>query len=67
MAKDEQGFLKFIVKPLWDSLNAYCQNSFSQICLNLLDSIENWHQIQLENTPKEKEKLVKSEESKEEQ
>ena len=42
MAKNEIGFLRGIVVPLWESVNVYLQGDLNYIVNNLSDNIGEW-------------------------
>ena len=45
LAKAEVGFLKAIVKPLWDILNSFLENNLDWAVKTLNDNLTQWNEI----------------------
>jgi hypothetical protein len=44
-AKGELGFLRVIVKPLWELLNKFYAGQLTRLILNMDTAMEQWEQI----------------------
>ena len=54
IAKNEAGFIKMIVKPLWETMNKFLNNQLQEPVANLEQSILEWNKLQ-EQAQKEEE------------
>lgn len=59
IAKNEAGFIKMIVKPLWETLNKLLNNQLSEPVANLEQSIQEWNKLQ-EHAQKEEDEVQKA-------
>ena len=54
IAKNEAGFIKMIVTPLWETMNKFLNNQLQEPVANLEQSILEWNKLQ-EQAQKEEE------------
>jgi hypothetical protein len=45
IAKNEAGFIKMIVKPLWETMNKFLNNQLQEPVANLEQSILEWNKL----------------------
>lgn len=45
ISKNEAGFIKMIVRPLWETMNKFLNNQLSEPVANLDNSIEEWNKL----------------------
>jgi len=62
MAKNEIGFMKFIVKPLWEALNSYLKDEIAVSVSNLVANVREWNNIlEIEQERSNKEEALQRE------
>ena len=68
MAKAEMQFIKFIIKPLWDTFNEFIGGSLDIACENLQNNMNKWEEMYnkaLQEESNESEKPKENEKEKE--